>query len=310
MLSSINENEGGRVSQAGALLNDYGTGVGAMGADFDMTGDLWIVTGTALGGGSTMRRIDRNTGQVLQSIPILGTTSRAVDITFDPLTNHPYVLFEETGVIGEVSLVTGVLLDSSNVTPFVPHVGVGGIDFDSTGEFLYVAMGSTSSEARTITVLRRRFDRLSCSSSNTACPCGNGGLGGNGCNNSFNTGGAGLTATGVASVTIDTLRIRASGLPPVTSCLLFQGTAGPTGGVQVFGDGLRCVAGTVIRLGINPSSGGVAEWPRAGDPGLSTAGVIPANATRLYQVWYRNAANFCTASTFNLSNSILVKWFP
>jgi hypothetical protein len=29
---------------------------------------------------------------------------------------------------------------------------------------------------------------------------------------------------------------------------------------------------------------------------------------RMYQVWYRNAAAFCTSSTFNLSNGYRVVW--
>jgi hypothetical protein len=30
--------------------------------------------------------------------------------------------------------------------------------------------------------------------------------------------------------------------------------------------------------------------------------------TRTYQVWYRNAAAFCTISTFNLTNGIELSW--
>ncbi len=309
VLSSINENEGGRVTQAGALLDDYGTGVGAMGADYDLDGDLWIVTGTALGGGSTLRRIDPATGLVLQSVPIVGTNSRAVDVAFDPLTNHPYVLFEETGVISEVNLATGIVQDDASIAPYVPHVRGGGFDFDRTGEFLYVAMGANAGESASITVLRRDFDALGCSGSASLCPCNNPSVGTGGCNNSFGTGGATLDSRGVPSVSADTFRFEATRLPPTTSCLLFQGTALPTGGIQVFGDGLRCAAGTVIRLGVVTSSAGVAAWPAPGDPDLSVRGAIPAGATRIYQAWYRNAAAFCTASTFNLSNSLVVQWF-
>jgi hypothetical protein len=31
---------------------------------------------------------------------------------------------------------------------------------------------------------------------------------------------------------------------------------------------------------------------------------------RTYQCWYRNAAVFCTASTFNLTNGGQVTWIP
>ncbi|MEY4775009.1 MAG: hypothetical protein RIT40_2044, partial [Planctomycetota bacterium] len=29
-----------------------------------------------------------------------------------------------------------------------------------------------------------------------------------------------------------------------------------------------------------------------------------------YQVWYRNAAAFCSAETFNLTNGVLATWSP
>jgi len=35
-----------------------------------------------------------------------------------------------------------------------------------------------------------------------------------------------------------------------------------------------------------------------------------AGAIRVYQAWYRNAASFCTVSTFNLTNGLEVVWLP
>jgi hypothetical protein len=37
---------------------------------------------------------------------------------------------------------------------------------------------------------------------------------------------------------------------------------------------------------------------------------VTAAGTRTYQVWYRNAAAFCTASTFNLTNGWRTTWGP
>jgi hypothetical protein len=31
---------------------------------------------------------------------------------------------------------------------------------------------------------------------------------------------------------------------------------------------------------------------------------------RAYQLWYRDAASFCTASTFNLTNAVEIAWEP
>ena len=36
--------------------------------------------------------------------------------------------------------------------------------------------------------------------------------------------------------------------------------------------------------------------------------VLVAGATRHYQATYRNAANFCTSATFNVSSGLIVHW--
>jgi hypothetical protein len=39
-------------------------------------------------------------------------------------------------------------------------------------------------------------------------------------------------------------------------------------------------------------------------------GGAAAGSTFEYQIWYRNAGAFCSASTFNLSNGYSVTWTP
>ena len=65
-----------------------------------------------------------------------------------------------------------------------------------------------------------------------------------------------------------------------------------------------------MRLKIVLNSGGASQFPAAGDPPVSIKGGISAPGTREYQIWYRNAASFCTSATFNLSNGLLVTWTP
>jgi hypothetical protein len=145
--------------------------------------------------------------------------------------------------------------------------------------------------------------------SGTPCPCGNFGLPGRGCENSFATGGGLLTGAGKASVGGDTVVLTASGLPPTTTALFFQGAAQTPFGA-VFGDGLLCTAGPVIRLGAKAAVAGVATWP--GAPPISVGGGLPpAGGTRFYQCWYRNnAALFCTPARFNLTNAYSIVWTP
>jgi len=146
--------------------------------------------------------------------------------------------------------------------------------------------------------------------SGTACPCGNTGAPGNGCGNSIFAAGAHLDSTGIASIANDTLTLIGSNMPD-SSALYFQGSAQVNGGLgAVFGDGLRCAGGTVARLRIKLNSGGMSMYPGPGDPPISVQGMNFAGALRHYQIWYRNAAAFCTPSTFNLSNGLSLTWAP
>ncbi|MBL8862044.1 MAG: hypothetical protein JNK02_08535 [Planctomycetes bacterium] len=138
-------------------------------------------------------------------------------------------------------------------------------------------------------------------------PCGNDAPG-TGCRNSTGVGAA-LDGAGTSSVTTDDLTLLAAGMPGSTSTLLF---AGPTATQAAFGDGLRCVANPVFRLGIQTASGGAASY----GPGLATqlctsfSQCLTAGSTFHFQVWYRNAANYCTSATFNLTNGVSVTYTP
>ncbi|MBL8863574.1 MAG: hypothetical protein JNK02_16410 [Planctomycetes bacterium] len=178
-------------------------------------------------------------------------------------------------------------------------------------------------------VIHVKYERVSCGgggvigtsfclgdgSGAVLCPCdpGQSGNPGEGCANSTGRG-ARLGASGIASVSNDQAVLRVEGVPSVASCLFFQGNAQQNGGNGApFGDGLLCVTSNVIRLGTKNAAGGVAEYGYqiGADIPISIRGNVPAlGATRHYQVWYRNAAVFCTASTFNLSNGHTLQWVP
>ncbi|MCY2960603.1 MAG: hypothetical protein NTY35_10600 [Planctomycetota bacterium] len=142
----------------------------------------------------------------------------------------------------------------------------------------------------------------------TACPCGNSGAAGRGCANSIDPSGGLLAASGAASVAGDTLVLSGSGMPNA-SALYFQGSSAVAGGAgAAFGDGLRCAGGAVTRLGTKTNAAGSSQYPVAGDIPVSVRGVVAPGDARVYQVWYRNAASFCTPDTFNLTNGVRVTW--
>lgn len=144
--------------------------------------------------------------------------------------------------------------------------------------------------------------------SGSACPCGNAGASGHGCASSIFAMGARLGTLGCASVSADTLVLAGSEMPD-SSALYFQGTTQQNGGLgSVFGDGLRCAAGTLTRLGTKTNVAGTSHYPDVGDPPVSVRGLVTSPGLRMYQVWYRNAAAFCTPATFNLTNGWQVSW--
>ena len=145
--------------------------------------------------------------------------------------------------------------------------------------------------------------------SGTACPCGNSGTSGHGCANSVNSAGALLTATGTPSSLNDSIVLHASGMPATSNCTFFQGTA--VNASSIFGDGLRCAGGTVIRLGTVTNASGGSQYPGPTNQPISFQGADSAGDVRDYQIWYRNAdPTFCTVSTFNLTNGYEVTWVP
>jgi Tol biopolymer transport system component len=146
--------------------------------------------------------------------------------------------------------------------------------------------------------------------SGSTCPCANSSTSGRGCANSTGIGGA-LAGFGAASLAADTLTLVASDI--TGQALFFQGTSPVGGGAgNVFGDGLRCAGGSTIRMGTVSPSGTSAQYPGSVTPHpIHIAGApIVAGDVRHYQCWYRDAAVFCTASTYNLTNGVTTVWQP
>ncbi len=147
--------------------------------------------------------------------------------------------------------------------------------------------------------------------SNGPCPCGNTGLAGHGCNNSAATGGSVISASGVPSLSADTVVLHSSFELPSSLSIVIQGDAFI--GATNFGDGLRCAGGTLHRLYTKHAVGGVVIAPQAGDLSISARSaaegdVIPLGATRAYQIYYRDPnLGFCSPG-FNVSNAMLVAW--
>ncbi|MFO1011553.1 MAG: CHRD domain-containing protein [Planctomycetota bacterium] len=141
----------------------------------------------------------------------------------------------------------------------------------------------------------------------TPCPCGNVGAAGNGCANSVNANGGNLASTGTPA--LDDVVLNGSGMPASVSCIYLQGTALDD---VVFGDGVRCTGGSLLRLRTRANVGGASAFPDSTDTVTLSqrGGVTPGSGvTRYYQTYYRNsAAVFCPPETFNVTNGLVILW--
>ena len=152
----------------------------------------------------------------------------------------------------------------------------------------------------------------------SACPCGNPPAGsGRGCDNSSFTGGAALAATGIARTTFDSVVFTTSGEPPSATSILVQGDILSASGV-VYGQGVRCVGGTLRRMYQQTASAGSIRAPAQGDPHVharsaALGDTIAPGSHRWYGVYYRdpNVLGGCPATSgFNITQQLDVLWAP
>jgi hypothetical protein len=150
-----------------------------------------------------------------------------------------------------------------------------------------------------------------------ACPCANPpSASGNGCDNSALTGGAAISASGTASLAADTLVFTTVREKPTALTLVVQGPTRIPG--VVFGQGVRCVGGSLKRLYAKSASGGSITAPGPGDPSVharsaALGDTIAPGSDRFYFAYYRDTTILggCPAtSNFNATQAGHVAWGP
>ena len=139
----------------------------------------------------------------------------------------------------------------------------------------------------------------------TICPCGNAGNTGEGCANGAGSGGL-LSSSGSASISAADLVLEGSQLISGQPGLYFQGNNAINGGLGViFGDGLRCAGGGVIRLQV-----GFADSTGSSQTSIDigATGGVSAGDVKRYQIWYRDPAGSPCGALFNLSNGVEISF--
>jgi plastocyanin len=147
-----------------------------------------------------------------------------------------------------------------------------------------------------------------------ACPCANNGAMGHGCENSGSTGGAALAVAGESNP--DSVVLLSTGELPNALSIFLQGStllATPA----VFGDGVRCIGGTLKRLAAHNASSGAVHYPQGSDPSITARSAalgdpIPSGGIRYYQTYYRDPnLTFCPnppGNSWNVTNAIQIQW--
>jgi hypothetical protein len=142
------------------------------------------------------------------------------------------------------------------------------------------------------------------------CPCSNSGGAGRGCKSSVSDTGAGISASGAMRVSADTLVLHVDGMSEAAATVFQASGFTHSNSVALAGDGLSCVTGSFVRLVTRYAPGGVLDFPGPGDAPLSLIGGVSAGQTLYYGARYRDAATFCGAPTYNMSNTISAFWRP
>jgi hypothetical protein len=136
-----------------------------------------------------------------------------------------------------------------------------------------------------------------------SCPCSNPGLPTTGCDLAQGTGGVELTLLEQELNPLNRATLVGQGFP-VASLPAAVVIRAPQIEVTpvVFGDGLRCIAIPLVRLGAASASGGTSTHTIG-------HGAMAGSGTVYYQLWFRNTpAMFCSPDAFNLSNGRTLTW--
>jgi len=208
---------------------------------------------------------------------------------------------------------TGSLVDFTvRTTELIPNVGsinsISSLGQDGVGELYFVDhSGGEIFKLEHDCTLPADCQQTFCDGTDLAlndCPCANPGQLDSGCDIQQGTGGVNLQVlTQDTAGTSATLRARGfPGTATPTSIIIRSETLDPTGPI-VFGDGLRCVGPSVVRLAGTIAASGQAVHTFG-------HGVMAGPGTFYYQAWFRNTPiMFCDpAAAFNLSNGVSLLW--
>ncbi len=127
------------------------------------------------------------------------------------------------------------------------------------------------------------------------------------CLSSPNSVGAGALISGMGTTSISSANftLYADGVPPNAAGLYYFGANEVQ---QPFGNGYRCVSGSVSRFGVQAADALGVMARQVNFTAAPAAGVLLPGSTWRFQLWYRNPAG--GGAGYNLSNGLRVRFCP
>jgi len=125
-----------------------------------------------------------------------------------------------------------------------------------------------------------------------------------------------LPAAVICFLSVARAQCYVAGELPNAATLVFQGDSMLLSPAS-FGDGLRCVGGSIRRMYLLNAVSGTLTVPPTGQPSVSARSAsqgdpLSPGDVRSYQAWYRDPdPGFCgspAGSTWNLSNAVRIVW--
>jgi hypothetical protein len=236
-------------------------------------------------------------------------------------TNHIPMMFQTATITITDPVVLASVFTGSGEVGFTTsandtsgHTGCGnGAYVFQNGSMIVVTVVYTYCGAGVTMCVPGELGTMTCPCANPQSPPG----ASKGCNNSAAMGGAALSSGGAALLSADTVVFTTSGETPTATSILLQGTAANPSG-SAFGQGVRCVSGTLVRLYTKHAVNGSITAPGAGDATISARSAvlgdtIVAGETRWYLVYYRdpNIPIVCLSSaSFNATQGQAISWQP
>jgi len=188
-------------------------------------------------------------------------------------------------------------------------LGTAGVDCDANGvaDTCDVLAGVSDADGNGVLDVCEGGPRF-CDASDgslASCPCGNAGGAATGCDLAQGTGGVDLTLLRQETSPLNRATVQGTGYSPMgaPAVVVIRATGVDAGAPVVFGDGLRCVAVPLVRLGATVANGGVSRHTFGHGSGAGLGSFA-------YQLWFRSTPiSFCDpAAAFNLSGGRMLVW--